>query len=227
MKYDSQEMINHVSDFQKNRCNYDAFDNEEFQTLLSKIHGKIIYTTSADRLCILYQLAKQNKDYPAAELGVFQGGSAYVLASVIKEPIYLYDTFEGLPEVSEFDQFSEGALAANIEDTKLFLKEFDNLQFFKGIFPESASEVEEGLGLVHLDCDLYEGTKAGLEYFYPRMIQGGTILIDDYGYKTTLGVKKAVDEFMKNKDDLFLTFATGQAMIVVGSIGNKAGNQLA
>ena len=50
--------------------------------------------------------------------------------------------------------------------------------------------------LVNLDADLYNPTKAGLEYFYPRLSPGGVIIIHDYNYKWP-GIKKAVDEFVQ------------------------------
>jgi O-methyltransferase len=50
------------------------------------------------------------------------------------------------------------------------------------------------LALVNLDADLYNPTKAGLEYFYPLLSPGGVIIIHDYNYKWP-GIKKAVDEF--------------------------------
>ena len=51
------------------------------------------------------------------------------------------------------------------------------------------------LALVNLDADLYDPTKAGLEYFYPLVSPGGVIIIHDYNFKWP-GIKKAVDEFV-------------------------------
>jgi O-methyltransferase len=48
--------------------------------------------------------------------------------------------------------------------------------------------------LVNLDADLYLPTKAGLEFFYPRLSPGGIIIIHDYNYKWP-GIKKAADDF--------------------------------
>jgi len=45
-----------------------------------------------------------------------------------------------------------------------------------------------------MDADLYNPTKAGLEYFYPRLSPGGVIFIHDYNDKWQ-GLIKAVDEF--------------------------------
>jgi predicted O-methyltransferase YrrM len=188
------------------------FDSIKFQILLNKVWNRSI--VSADRLCIIYQLAKQYKDYKAAELGVYKGGTAYLIASQIKMPIYLYDTFEGMPETSEFDLHNKGDFSqTSFTEVEQFLKEFNNVFLLKGIFPESAFGFEQDLGFVHIDCDIYESTKAGLEYFYPRLIKGGTILIDDYNFRTTLGAKKAVDEFIEGKG-LFLSLDTGQGLLI-------------
>ena len=34
--------------------------------------------------------------------------------------------------------------------------------------------------LVHLDCDLYAPMRAGLEFFYPKLVPGGFMIIHDY-----------------------------------------------
>jgi len=48
---------------------------------------------------------------------------------------------------------------------------------------------------VNIDADLYVPTKAGLEFFYPRLNKGGAIFIHDYNDKWP-GVMKAVEEFL-------------------------------
>ena len=62
-------------------------------------------------------------------------------------------------------------------------------------FPDSAKGLRENnYALVNMDADLYNPTKAGLEYFYPRISPGGVIMIHDYNEKWE-GLMKAVDEF--------------------------------
>jgi O-methyltransferase len=64
-----------------------------------------------------------------------------------------------------------------------------------GYFPDSAVGLRENnYALVNMDADLYIPTKAGLEYFYPRISPGGVIMIHDYNEKWE-GLMKAVDEF--------------------------------
>ena len=74
----------------------------------------------------------------------------------------------------------------------------------KGYFPETAEGLEESFCFVNLDFDLYQPIMAGLEYFTPRMVKGGVILIHDYFSETFKGVKKAVQEFVgKNNLSIF------------------------
>ena len=48
-----------------------------------------------------------------------------------------------------------------------------------------------------IDAPLYEATKIELEKLYPKIQKGGVCIIDNYG--TYKGIKKAVDEYFKNK----------------------------
>ena len=55
--------------------------------------------------------------------------------------------------------------------------------------------------LVHLDADLYEPTKAGLEYFYDKLEPGGFLILHDYGSPHWPGVLRAAQEFFANKPE--------------------------
>ena len=61
---------------------------------------------------------------------------------------------------------------------------------------------ESAFGLVHLDVDVYPITRFCLDFFGPRMVSGGVIVLDDYGTTTCEGVKKAVDEFKETQPRL-------------------------
>ena len=110
----------------------------------------------------------------------------------------------------------------SLEAVRRYIGGGDNIVFHPGRFPESSVVSPESsvvsrqssvdseqsseaflptancpigqLSLVNLDVDLYSPTKAGLEYFYPLLTNGGVIIIHDYNYKWP-GIKKAVDEF--------------------------------
>ena len=155
-----------------------------------------------------------------AELGVYKGaGSKLMLEGSKKEKkILLFDTFEGLPESSsEYDShWEEGSLGdVSINDIKEFLKE-DNFEFYPGFFPESTKKIATDVifSFVHIDFDLYQSTIDGLEYCYNRMTPSGIFLVDDYGVLACPGVKKAVDDFFKDKPEMVLPNLNGQCVII-------------
>jgi hypothetical protein len=54
------------------------------------------------------------------------------------------------------------------------------------------------ISLLHVDVDLYEATKAALDAFYPAVVRGGIIILDDYG--AFPGANKAIDEYFSGTD---------------------------
>lgn len=137
-----------------------------------------------------------------AELGVYKGDSAHILH--LMDPsrnFHLFDTFEGFTEKDLTVEQGEAATYTkhNFADTslehvkeKLGSKQFI---FHKGYFPETAKEADKvKFALVSMDADLYNPTKAGLEFFYPRLVPGGIIIVHDYNPDWP-GIMKAVNDF--------------------------------
>ncbi|MFH1160533.1 MAG: TylF/MycF/NovP-related O-methyltransferase [bacterium] len=150
------------------------------------------------------RLKKDNIPGSFAELGVYKGESARIIHRMDpSRKFFLFDTFEGFTLTDLNVETGEAATytTRHFADTSLanVMKKIDgndNIHILKGYFPDSAEPVTgEKFALVNLDADLYNPTKAGLEFFYPRMSQGGIILIHDYNPKWP-GVVKAVDDFL-------------------------------
>ena len=155
----------------------------------------------------VYSIAKsQSKlDGDMAEVGVYQGGSAKLIAEVKNEKeLYLFDTFEGLPKVSKKDTHFGASYCktgefsnTSLENVENYLSNYKNIYCYKGKFPETSEPIKtKKFSFVHLDVDLFQSTIDCLEFFYPRMINGGIILTHDYH---TDGVKQAFNEFCKDK----------------------------
>ena len=54
------------------------------------------------------------------------------------------------------------------------------------------------ISLLHIDVDLYEPTKVSLENFFPHVVKGGVIVLDDYG--AFPGANKAIEEYFDDKN---------------------------
>ena len=154
------------------------------------------------RFVFLEKQAEQVKALPGAvaEIGVYLGGTAKLLAAtLVDKDIHLFDTFEGMPEVSKWDKHKKGDFvhaSATLDRVKGYLSAYDNVHFYKGVFPETAEDlVENTFCLVHVDVDIYEATKAACEFFWPLLVEGGIMVFDDYNGPRTPGTNKAVNEF--------------------------------
>lgn len=186
--------------------------------LLKKVRKERKSLVTAREAFIVHSLASAQVTRPGdfAEVGVYQGSTARILCELKGDkPLRLFDTFEGLPEDSQQDAgvHRTGQYACSLESVSKYLEGYPNVTFHKGIFPESTKDVPEAqYAFAHFDVDLYDGTKACLEYFYPRMIPGGIMLSHDYSLLE--GVKKAFTEFLEDKEENVIELPSTQCMLI-------------
>jgi O-methyltransferase len=159
------------------------------------------------------------------EVGVWRGGTGALIAyqarrARIASPVYLCDTFTGIVKASDRDpHYSGGEHAdASREHVQRLLTRHDltNAVLLEGIFPDdTASQIpEERVRFCHIDVDVYQSARDVLEWVWPRLVPGGAIVFDDYGFATTPGVTRLVDE-QRPVDDRFVVHnLNGHGIIV-------------
>jgi len=145
-----------------------------------------------------------------AEGGVYRGNFSCEINRVFpNKKLYLFDTFAGFDEKDmekeDKNGFSKSREQNHFMETseELVIKKLpypENVIIKKGYFPETTNGLEETYCFVNLDFDLYKPILAGLEYFYPRMVESGIILVHDYFSEVYKGVKQAINEFSKKVD---------------------------
>ncbi|HEX9722273.1 MAG TPA: TylF/MycF/NovP-related O-methyltransferase [Candidatus Paceibacterota bacterium] len=175
------------------------------------------------------------------ECGLGKGGTLTMLALLIgtegRQPsrkLYGFDSFQGWPEPDPSDAsprnptkgewtVSEELVVDQLTTSKIY-KNFPwmNIQITKGFLGESLPGFDvpsQSIALVHLDVDLYEGYRDGLQYLFPKISKGGIIMLDEYkelhpenpqyqdretGVEREKwpGCTKAVDEFLAEHPDV-------------------------
>jgi O-methyltransferase len=68
---------------------------------------------------------------------------------------------------------------------------------------------------VHLDCDLYIPTRAGLEFFYPKLVTGGFLIMHDYMSLYWDGIEKAINEFSSTSPERFIPILDKSGTIAI------------
>ena len=187
--------------------NHVIANDREFVRLYRTIYEQRLALLSLREIYNLYSLSKRaaNVEGDFAEVGVYKGGSAWLLAQVKgNKSLHLFDTFAGLPEVdvSKDTHHRKGDFAnTSLASVQKRLKPFPDIRYYPGFFPTSTLDHETQLArfaLVHLDVDLYQSTLDGLKFFWPRLSPGGIIITHDYSSISCPGVRQAFTEFFAN-----------------------------
>jgi O-methyltransferase len=192
----------------------------EFKKISQKLHIEKRILLTVREMWNIYNWVKKTAHLEGdiAEVGVFKGGSAKLIRETDKnKDLYLFDTFEGIPESKDpNDNIPVGNFTEGLEQVRKYLAEYEKLNFYKGIFPESAGGLDKNMkySFVHLDVDIYSSTLDSLKYFYPKLAMGGVILTHDYRCIHAPGVKKAFDEFFQDKPETIVELWDSQALII-------------
>lgn len=172
-----------------------------------------------EKLKIYIELAnKLNGNF--AEVGVYKGDTAELLAHFKShyKKLFLFDTFDGLPTPSKIDsEYKKGQFKdTSLESVKKRLEPYNDIEIYKGTFPKHNFNFvrDEIFSLVHLDVKLYKSYKDCLSFFYPRMVRGGILVINDYLSIKSIACKRAVDEYFENKPEIPIWSTKPQVCII-------------
>ncbi|HXW31146.1 MAG TPA: TylF/MycF/NovP-related O-methyltransferase [Xanthobacteraceae bacterium] len=155
------------------------------------------------------RVIRENIPGDLAELGVYQGNTARILAEAARSSgrrLYLFDTFAGFHS-RDLRGPDQGGVRGHFGDTSLEkVQAFvgtHGVEYIVGRFPDSLAQqpMPQQFSIVHLDCDLHDPMLAGLTYFYPRLSPGGLLILHDYSSGHWTGGCQAIDAFMADKPE--------------------------
>ncbi len=175
------------------------------------------------KILVHYELFNMVQKVPGTiiECGVFKGASLVrfamfreIFGNADSKKIIGFDVFGPFPETKfkpdeEYRKnFIQSAGLESISVDQLFKvlkhKKIDrNVEFVEGDICETVPKYvkehpELKISLLHLDTDIYDPSAVVLEHFWPKLVKGGILVLDDYGFFP--GETKAVDEYFKEKD---------------------------
>ena len=140
-----------------------------------------------------------------AELGVYRGGNAFFLATLLNElypgaKVYAFDTYEGMPETRRgIDLHVAGDFSdASLTEIRHAASDrgIGNIEFIKGDVRDTLLRFNEPIGLAHIDLDIYEPIAFAQEIMWERLVGGGYLVYDDATVSSCLGATRAVEDFV-------------------------------
>jgi O-methyltransferase len=168
------------------------------------------------------------------ECGTYKGGAAALVASNLNNSrqVWLYDSFEGMPETTVEDGSDAvkwvGDCVASVADVEEILAKLKikshRVTIRKGWFIDTFKQpTSEKIAFLHIDADWYGSVKIALETFYDKVVEGGVIVLDDFGHWE--GCREAFYDFCAEKKirPLLERFENDQAYWFKGRSNNRDG----
>lgn len=177
-----------------------------------------------------YELYKKIIGLPGdiIELGVFKGSSLIqfctfreLLENECSRKIVGFDIFGKFPDTKEVKSdeifiknwnecFQDEFLSKEDIEKSLGQKNIGNVELVKGNILETVDEYLEKfpytrIALLHIDTDVYEPAKYGLNKLFDRVVKNGIVVFDDYA--TIEGETIVVDEFLKETNYVLNKFS--------------------
>ena len=156
------------------------------------------------------------------ECGVWRGGSMMAVGLTLlrlgtRRSLWLYDTFSGMtppgPEDKDFlGQRADELMASQNPDTSVVWARsslddvkaaMTNIGYQQDLVRYVVGEVEstipaclpDKIAILRIDTDWFTSTYHELFHLWPRLVNNGILIIDDYGYWA--GARKAVDQYFR------------------------------
>lgn len=196
-----------------------------------KLHALI----TATRYVIRYNIPGS-----VVECGVWRGGSMHAVARTLDatgvhdRELYLFDPYEGMTQPGEKDVRHDGKSAsamlqaagrdsrvwayASLPDVKGAFRSVpypdDRVHFVAGPVEETIpDQAPEQISILRLDTDWYGSTSHELKHLYDRLVPGGVLMLDDYGWWQ--GSRTATDEFLDRTGARLLLVRMGTVRVAV------------
>lgn len=161
----------------------------------------------------LFQVIKHRVPGDFFEAGVYRGGAVIFMRAVLDvcgdtdRTVWAADTFGGIPAASKHAEVEDEVKEwddrwiAGLDEVKARIQRYglldDRIRFLEGPFSETLPGARLGdLAVVRLDADAYESTRDAIEVLYPKIPEGGFLIIDDWHLDAC---RRAVNEYREAK----------------------------
>lgn len=160
------------------------------------------------------------------ELGVFRGLTTGFVADYLEwqkipKIWYLFDLFGKFDqsqandswEVSYYDQYDPTTWEAQVRER---FAPYPNIVVTKGNVPNilHTAKTPDKIAFMHLDLNAAKAEIAALEVLFDRIVPGGVILLDDYGWTAAHETQKMEMAWFAERGYMVMEIPTGQGLVI-------------
>lgn len=151
------------------------------------------------------------------ECACYRGTSARIIVDYLdlkesSKNFYLYDLFEESNSAIMKLEFHKKGLYEEVVEK---FSDVPNAKVCRGFIPNILHEVApEKISFLHIDLNNAEAEIATLEVLFDRVVPGGVIIFDDYGWIQFAKSKAAEDAWLEKRGYKVLEMPTGQGMVI-------------
>jgi hypothetical protein len=145
----------------------------------------------------------------------------YVDFNSLAKTYYLLDTFSGMDarysSAYEMERNRKLGYDRKHDLYEQVQKTFSgfNVKIIKGAVPDTLPLVTaDKVSFLSIDMNCVIPEVAALDFFWPKLVSGGLVILDDYGYPGCLEQKLAHDAFAESKGVQVLSLPTCQGLII-------------
>lgn len=145
----------------------------------------------------------------------------YTKFDKLDKKYYFFDTFQGMdPRFSSPYEMERHAKLGYGKQRNVYeevQKRFENynVEIVKGAIPETLDLYKgDKVAYLSIDMNCVMPEVEALNFFWDKMVKGGVIILDDYGYPGCADQKIAHDSFAKSKGVEVLSLPTCQGIII-------------
>lgn len=146
----------------------------------------------------------------------------------LDKTFWLLDTFNGIDEqLLSADELASGRVSynrrklgrgfytADVESVRKNFSDWRNTRIIQGAVPGTLPQVKaDRVAYLHIDMNCATPEIAAFEFFWPRLVPGGMVLLDDYGFRNHEMQKHAMDECAQRHGVMVASLPTGQGLVI-------------
>ena len=220
-KQDRSLLTNYLSTFLQNPKFLDAYAKGiELQDQDPKSHNRIHQSIWATSISI-------NCEGDWVEPGTGRGFTMSATLKYHKEEwnqsfkhLWLVDTFSPFPidpttGVQRQIATKIASYCDDLERVREHFSEFNNVHFLQGLIPDCLDRlVVETISFLHIDLNTPKPEIAALSLLWDRLVTGGILLLDDYGFPNRKDQHDAMNDFALKHSFEILQMASGQGLAI-------------